>query len=159
MAPPDSSERRDRDEVDAAVRELVERSVRKSKRSDKVIGLVATFIVAGSIGAIGFAVSYSARQDIVRVERETRKDLARSERALCHRVLDDRLSAIRLREVQVRSARAVANDPFQSAKTRRARRTEAKELQSSMDDLRTRANPANGGTLVCENEFPEPRVP
>lgn len=155
MTTPDQ---RSEEEIDADVLALVERGMNKSKSSERFIGLVATFLVAGSIGAIGFAVSLSARQDIVRVQRAARADLARSERALCHRVLDDRLDAIRLREVQVVSAQAVADDVFQSAKTRRARRTEARQLRISIKDLRMRADRPNGGTLDCEKEFPDPET-
>ncbi len=138
------------DEVDAEVRALIERSERrtqKSKRHERAIGLAATFMIAGSVGAMGLVVSHAAG-----------KNLAESERALCHRVLDDRIEAIRLRQIQAVSAQAVADDPFQSAKTRRARRLESRRLRLSIDRLRTRADPANGGRLDCLKEFPDPGV-
>ncbi len=145
--PDHSEQRRDPGEVDTEVRALIERRVKKSKTAERVIGLVATFAVAGSIGAMGLVVSVSAGRSI-----------AKSERALCHRVLDDRLETIQVREVQAVSAQAVADDPFQSTKTRRARLREARRLQVSIDDLRTRADPANGGSLDCRREFPDPSL-
>jgi hypothetical protein len=127
------------------VRALIERGVKRSRVSDRVIGLAVTFVIAGSIGGMGLAVSASAS-----------KELARAERALCQRVLSDRIGTIRLREVEAAASRKVAENTSLGAEVRRARRAEAEALQASIDGLRMRADPANGGRLVCADEFPDP---
>lgn len=132
---------------DADVRALIERGVRKSRVSDRVLGLAATFVIAGSVGAMGLVISHSAG-----------KDLARAERALCQRVLADRIGTVRLREAQAEAARKIAANPELSGAARRARREEAGALQESIDGLRVRVDPANGGQLVCADEFPDPGV-
>ncbi|MGI8624180.1 MAG: hypothetical protein ACR2NB_12015 [Solirubrobacteraceae bacterium] len=136
-------------EFDARIAE-VRRAVlaRESSRvSDRVLGLVATFVVAGSIGGIGLAVSASAR-----------KDIARAERAMCQRVVADRLGTIRLRDAQESAVRKIAQDPGLSVRDRDARLVEATALRLSTDDLRTRVEPKNGGSLDCAKEYPVPGV-
>lgn len=144
---PEHDDGTDRELSVEEVRALIERGVKKSRVSDRVIGLVATFAIAGSIGGMGLVVSHSAGTD-----------LARAERALCQRVLDDRVGTIKLREDQEAAVREVAREPDLTVRERNARRAEAAALKASTDDLRTRADPANGGRLVCADEFPDPEV-
>lgn len=132
---------------DPEVVALIERGVKKSRSSDRLLGLAVTFAIAGSVGGIGLVVSASAS-----------KELAESERALCQRVPFDRLGMIKLREDQEAAVREIARGPALSAMERSVRLAEAAVLQASTDDLRTRADPANGGTLVCADEFPDPGV-
>jgi hypothetical protein len=125
-------------------------TVTKSKvsLSEKIIGLVATLIVAGSIGTIVLAVGFTGRAN-----------LAEAQRLACRAGIADRLGTIRARQVQATSARSIAQDPlFQSRRTRDVRLAEAQALQTSVRDLRTRVDPAHGGRLVCAEAFPNPSV-
>lgn len=118
----------------------------KVTRSEKMIGLVSTLLVAASIASI-IAVNYAGRAN-----------LADAERASCQRNVADRLGSIQVRELQAVAARGIASDPFQSAKTRAVRLREARALQASVVDLRTRVDPKNGGKLDCAEAFPNPSV-
>jgi len=134
-------------EIPDEVRSLIERRVQRARKTDGLLGVAVTLLIAGSIGAMGLAVNASAG-----------KNLAESERALCERVLSDRRGTIKLREAQVKAAREIAGNPKIEAGVQEARLEEAKALQESIDDLRTRVGPENGGSLVCADEFPDPGI-
>lgn len=113
----------------------------------KILGVTALFILVSFFVIVVLALDLSVRQKLVK-----------SERALCQRVITDRLGTIKVRETQAESAGIIADDKFQSDKTRRARRNEAEILEKSIVDLRTRVDPENGGQLICTEEFPNPRI-
>jgi len=115
--------------------------------SERMLSLIVLFVVFVCLSGLVLAVDYSGRVELVK-----------SERASCKLVIADRLGTIKVRDIQARGAQAIANDPFQSPKTRGARLAEARALQKSIDDLRTRVDPKNGGKLVCDMAFPNPGV-
>ncbi|MCA1571715.1 MAG: hypothetical protein LC798_15655 [Chloroflexi bacterium] len=94
-----------------------------------------------------FAAGYEGRKAIVINSREG-----------CAQIIRDRLADIDVLAVQAQSALAIADDSFQSARTRSVRRREARVLTAAIRDRRTRVDPAHGGELVCDEAFPWPSV-
>ena len=119
----------------------------KLPRSDKFFVVILTFLIVSSFSAVVLTIRFTDRLDTIL-----------SERALCQRVIQDRLGTIKIRTVQAKSARIISEDKFQSDKTRRARLNEAKQLEESVADLRVRVDPENGGKLVCKKVFPNPGI-
>lgn len=94
------------------------------------------------------------------VTHQGRSAIIDSQRDGCRRIIADRLAEIQVYEAQYKAASIIASDPFQSQKTRDARRDEAIALSSAIRDLRQRTTPEDDGTLDCNKVYPDtPLVP
>lgn len=89
---------------------------------------------------------------------DNRRQLSDAARQLCRDAIEDRVDTREIRKLQAQSAGAIADDHFQSSKTRRARRREAQRLWQSLIDTRLRVDPAHGGQRDCNREFPAPSL-
>jgi hypothetical protein len=132
----------------------------------KVVALAAVALVLLLV-ALPLVAGYEGRREIVKSNRDS-----------CARVVKDRLSTIKVRMAQAEGAQAISTDTFQSTVTRNARRHEAKVLWHSVRDETTRVDPANyqrlrkqltelapnlkplptKGGLDCARAFPAPSV-
>lgn len=84
----------------------------------------------------------------------SRVELVDSQRAGCQRGITGTLDTILVRDVQADSAQAIADDPFQSERTRRARGREAAVLRAASWRSLRRVDAAHGGALDCAQAFP-----
>lgn len=97
---------------------------------------------------------------VLYVAQQGRERIIESERKGCERRVEDRLSTISVWEAQYKAAKTISEDKFQSQKTRNARREEAAVLWSSIQDFKRRTTPEYGGTLNCEDAYPNtPLIP
>lgn len=84
--------------------------------------------------------------------------IVQSQRDQCEAGIDQRLQTSEVWRQQERAARRIADDPFQSARTRSARIDEARTLRDARRVLRPRLDPKHGGALVCSEAYPEPAL-
>lgn len=77
-----------------------------------------------------------------------RVSLVEAQRRACQDALKDRRSDILVRATQAWSAQQVADDPKQSAKTRKARGIEAMQDRQSVSDRITRVDDATIATII-----------
>lgn len=115
--------------------------------TDRLLGAALLFIIALAIGGVVFAVEFKGRSDISGAQRDA-----------CRLQVKERLDTIEVRTAQEAAARGIANDLFQSKKTRAARGKEAKVLRKTLKELKRSVDPENGGTLDCNLEFPSPSL-
>lgn len=113
---------------------------------DKTIALFVVLLISTAMGCAALTITFAGRRDIVN-----------SQRANCHRGIADRLDSIDVRSTQAWSAQVIADDPFQSARTREARGSEARVLRRSVRRLTVHVDPGHGGQLVCDEAFPAAR--
>jgi hypothetical protein len=122
-----------------------------------IIVLAMVAVIVAAVFVVGSIVSTEtkAREEAIQIAYEGRVDLTLAQRKQCRDAKADRDEIIAAYNATIDGSSAIAADPFQSSKTRDARRAEADRLADAVTRLKLRT----GENLDCEEWAPDPRRP